>query len=880
MKKETGLNVLSFRLNEKTLEEMTIYGFKVSECFKDMLIDVQLQQGTPRNKLKWASGRTILKVAATLYPNQVIHFHGGLNVIEANQDFWFYTLNPMNPEDLYELEAHVTEWLAKEQGLSPLALDFAPFEEWGTFEPINLVQLKDRTQFKNGYSVIEKTFLSYLLNKNIPFLDGAPQLSFHHMISESGSSVMSLPYFPEKGTPYSYALDATLTTIPNTEILLLEFKTYTKVWITEKPNNAFNQYFKESKTTNAYFYTPLTSAAIPSETTPKSFNQISLRKKKMKSIEKEKSIEEVIPYKTSDQYFCEQLGIDVNQFLEKELLEFNSNEMQLLITLPNEARDHFQKISTKKKATKPTQYGLGLPEKEIIFEFISQSLQPLGLRMSDPLLNIGGNGIKTDTKFNRIDIFNTYGLEDFLLTPQEEEEKAMAKEIILPKEPFNHAKKSSLTIGLFVSNPWLQKGLIGFTRALLGASVIVDSKKHHYQREDGFSLHFNLFKEPIAKETTKTATEMETEAMVQHLIKNHPFDSCFIEIGNFIGKEGDPKFFLRTLFAEMGIPTQFIFEPTLLESRELKMDVINRTLSASKDLLAKSFFVEKVLEKELVNSPFTTLIGLSKINLDNGFQIPCLTKVEGSTLSYKVYPYTSWIEGEKIYETLGRDYVLNLESCWGKPKKLNQEEMEKQRLILNREKTDWLRIAFIEFKDIQNSMAVFWDSRIEDQLARFDISKLNNWIEAELGLDLTQTTIIHWSPSVKSPSYLTYKKAKEDGTYPFGKLKGIYQSNEEKALFYLIGDRPMSGAGLNVMDTKWARPSAFIIVQGMHQIYIPSKHQEKEQIEIAKFVQKMRKMVITQDIEASIPFPLYIIRHLDELLEALFSYHQKQQTSK
>lgn len=134
--------------------------------------------------------------------------------------------------------------------------------------------MKDKTLFKNGYSVIEKTFLSYLLDRNIPFLDGAPQLSFHRMISESGSSVMSLPYFPKKGTPYSYALDATLTTIPNTEILLLEFKTYIKVWIVEKPNNAFNLYFKESKTTNAYFYTPLTSAAIPSETTPKSFNQL------------------------------------------------------------------------------------------------------------------------------------------------------------------------------------------------------------------------------------------------------------------------------------------------------------------------------------------------------------------------------------------------------------------------------------------------------------------------------------------------------------------------------------------------------------------------------------------------------------------------------
>ena len=868
MKKEVGLNILSFRLNEKILEEITIYGFKVNECFKDMLIDVQLQQGTPRNKLKWASGRTILKVAATLYPNQVIHFHGGLNVIEANQDFWFYTLNPMNPEDLYELEAHVTEWLAREQGLSLLELNLSSFEEWGVFEPVNLIQLKDKTLFKNGYSVIEKTFLSYLLDRNIPFLDGAPQLSFHRMISESGSSVMSLPYFPKKGTPYSYTLDATLTTIPNTEILLLEFKTYIKVWIAEKPNNAFNQYFKESKTTNAYFYTPLTSAAIPSETTPKSFNQISLRKKK------EKSIEEVIPYKTSDQYFCEQLGININQFLEKELLEFNLNEMQLLITLPNDTRDHFQKISTKKKATKPTQYGLGLPEKEIIFEFISQSLKPLGLYMSDPLSNVGGNVIKTDKGFNRIEIFNTYGLKDFLFTTQEEEEEKMGKTITLPKNPFNHAKKSSLTIGLFVSNLWLQKGLIGFTRALLGASTVIDAKNHYYQREDGFSLRFILFKESISKEIVRTETEMEIETIIHKLIKTHPFDSCFIEIGDFKGKKGDPKFFLRTLFAEMGIPTQFIFESTLLKSHKLKLDVINRTLSASKDLLAKSFFVEKILEKELINSPFTTLIGLSKINLDNGFRIPCLTKVEDSTVSYKIYPYTSWIEGEKIYEQLGRDYVLNLESCWGNQKRINQEELEKHHLIINREKTDWLKIALNELKDTQSSMAIFWDNRIEDQLSKFDVSQLNNWIETELKLDLTQTTVIHWSSSAKSPSYLTYKKQKENEICSFGKLKGIYQSNEEKALFYLIGDRPNSGSGLHIMDTKWENPSAFIIVQGMHQIYILSKRTEKEQIEIAKFVQKMRKMIITQDIEASIPFPIYIIRHLNELLDTLFIYHK------
>ena len=311
-----------------------------------------------------------------------------------------------------------------------------------------------------------------------------------------------------------------------------------------------------------------------------------------------------------------------------------------------------------------------------------------------------------------------------------------------------------------------------------------------------------------------------------------------------------------------------------MKSHKLKLDVINRTLSASKDLLAKSFFVEKILEKELINSPFTTLIGLSKINLDNGFQIPCLTKVEDSTVSYKIYPYTSWIEGEKIYEQLGRDYVLNLESCWGNQKRINQEELEKHRLIINREKTDWLKIALNELKDTQSSMAIFWDNRIEDQLSKFDVSQLNNWIEAELKLDLTQTTVIHWSSSAKSPSYLTYKKQKENEICSFGKLKGIYQSNEEKALFYLIGDRPNSGSGLHIMDTKWENPSAFIIVQGMHQIYILSKRTEKEQIEIAKFVQKMRKMIITQDIEASIPFPIYIIRHLNELLDTLFIYHK------
>ena len=79
------------------------------------------------------------------------------------------------------------------------------------------------------------------------------------------------------------------------------------------------------------------------------------------------------------------------------------------------------------------------------------------------------------------------------------------------------------------------------------------------------------------------------------------------------------------------------------------------------------------------------------------------------------------------------------------------------------------------------------------------------------------------------------------------------------------------GSRIVLQSTKWNDPSKIGFVMGLHQVYVYSKDSDIIPLEEVKFMHKMRKMILTQDIEASVPYPIYILRQLNELMDAFFS---------
>ena len=865
--KTQGLHTLSFALQPEKLENLMLYGFKLSPAFKEFLIQVELKLGKNSFDLKRLAGRTAFKLAATLHPDEVVHFHGSLLVAEANQDMWFYTLNPLDVEEMFRLEAHINEWLAKEAQTTVFRFDNLPMAEWGAFEAIALTDLLDTTRYKNGHSVLEKYFLSQLVNKTCPFLEDAPALMFHRVVSEAYSTVMSQPYFPKDRGPYSYVLTADVVQLPNTTQFLLEFKLSVRIWVMEKPSRAFHSYFKERRTTNAYFYTPDSDQAEGNAY--RVFNQIGLRKRK--------DVDgEIVAVQSADRYFCEQMNVQLNEFLDRELTDFSFDDKQLLITVPNSARDQVQLVGAKNKEYKPTAYGVCIPERICFFNFIEGELALLGLVPQKGLQQIGGRITKTDAAHPRIPLYQTYGLTDFLLTEAEcaEFNKTEAEKTTLTKEPFVYPGQSSVKIGVFAEDAWIINGHLGFTRALLGASQLVsiseDGHHHHYQTPEGFHLHFYLIQDPIAKELKTSKQARQLKEKVKHWVETCELDGALIEIGRKFGtSKHDPKNFLRVAFAELGIPVQFIHpSQTSLSSVKLKSDVENRTRAASKDLLAKLYFTEAPLRTCLDKQSNPLLIGISKIILDNGFHLPCLSKIEAGEVSLKLYPYDTWMDVKTVYQSLGKDYVSHVETAWQRPKAKDQATREAWLAQQMRRNTEWLTSSLAEFHPNRcpQRVMLFWDSRIEGQLLNFNLTSLDDWFTDLLGFELTNGSLLRWVDAVKSPDYLTLDK-----TGKAGKLKGIYQSDYIEQLFYTIGDRPLMGSRIVLQSTKWNDPSKIGFVMGLHQVYVYSKDSDIIPLEEVKFMHKMRKMILTQDIEASVPYPIYILRQLNELMDAFFS---------
>lgn len=854
MRKE-GLMIASYSLKPEVLEPIKIWGFKLNESFMDLLLSIQMVETPNRKYPGYLAGRTALKAVVSYHSKDVIQFHANLEVIKRNQGYWFYTDQPIK---LGMATAYINDWLRKE--CQKKQLSFAPmkWQDFGQFEELTLCDFLDNERFKNGDGVLARYFLLQLTKQPLPFVEET-MIKFYPVISEGQPFIMTTPYFFKKRGPLSFAIRANIQEVPNQTERFLEFNTQVKLWVQENPIAKKGKYFTYKTSTHAYLHNP----EITGETEIV-FNQMPLRSKK----------DDIFLVNQADQYYCQQNDLEIVQLLDKERHDFDSKTCQVLLTVPTDARGDSQTLEGRKKGVSHSAYGVGLPEVECLMQEISKQLDQLGLASLPPMLNESKQISQVMDEELKETCFPQYGMDDLVVTDQaykeaidrkefKSNEVKLTKKTNIPKKPYLHRSKSELVIGYATTSKLMEATLKGHVRLLLRAQMEVDEDT--YMNEDQLKIRFVNLPMALSEAFSNKPLSSEFRRRSQ-LVKqvSQGLDGAFLEIEPMKNQNKDSKHFLRTEFSKYGVPLQFIHPTTYTSLVRSKMDLVNRGKACARDLLSKMGCIESELLNALKENEEKTIISVSRINV-LGVKLPCVTKVTTEDSWIKVYPEENWTRIEDIPKQFSDNYIDNNESLWG-------SKSEDYLMTIQR----WLKQALIEFEKAKN-LLIYWDEAVETVLPVFELSEFDQFIKKFLPFELNQGHLIRWKSAIHAPDYIN-RKCKGQ-VIETGKYSGIYPHPMSARCYYLIGDRPENAQGKKDL-TKLQSPGKVLSVPGMHQCYFYPDIVSKEAVDLLQLTQYLRRMVVTQNITASVPYPLYLVRHLNEQIESFAIRYVKDEEDK
>lgn len=847
------IELMAFTFDKETLSDKKVFGFKINETFKNILGEIHQAAG------RRYAGRKIFQIANALQQTEVVHCHGDLYTISKNNDIWFYSDNEFNPQLLFTF---ITKWMKEE--LNKYELEFEidnSIEFFGEFIEMSWAELLDKTKYLNGKKTLEKLSLSLLEDKVFDFLDGdASTLTLHRVIHDSESMLMSQPLFPKRSSAYSYTLKTQIEEVKKDELYQISFLPSVRLWIQESPL-ARSNYFKTGESTNAYITTPGLLKASKKVV----FNQISLRK----------NSSGIYSPKIAHESFLKTTGTDIQDLLKKELM-FDPQEINLMVTLPNDCRGDIQKVSKKKLSS--TAYGIGLPEREKIFYFVKEELIKHGFGEIPPFEpeSKGLSFVKT-TSFDKISTFEEYGVLDYVDTEGIKQEldakieawikdgmkkkKPTGGNVELNEEPFvSFEGKETFKIAVFSPNAIMQRILIATTRMLVHAKEQV--RDFTYRNENGLTIEFLVFEENITNEITKTSEVNERMRLIKSIIGVQPIDGAFIEIGDLKGSKGDPKKHLRTMFSSFGIKTQFI-HPAIRESEkvsllDVKGEITNRSMASSHDLLSKLGFVDIKTKRYFEENNSYTAV--SRIRFFNQLFVPVIIKNCVNGAKIKIYPESEWMNFADLEARINKRYIQQNEEDWSKV-----AYFERSILHLN-----WLNKELAQIKQEDDKTRVIWDVRLDSLFVHRD-DDFKDFIDNRLnGLDLT---FIRYEYTKKYMGYLM-----RNGKGKLGKYKGIFKPDFCDNKWFLIGSR-VNTAQAPVAATKWGNPTKQLIAPSLCEASIYSEKEVNHFNEILD-LQYLRKANITFDVESAYPYPLSLTRYVEELVDAFYACHSIQAQEK
>lgn len=816
------LELMAGLITKSGIEAHTVYGFQISSALKELLLEIM-----DRNDKRF-KGRMIFEIGNALQQEEIIHCNGSISTILTNQDIWFYANESFEPQMLFSF---LNQWLKEETEKVGIAHSEIPtVDKWGEFICISWADLLDSNLFKNGLKTLEKLILSKVEDIEFDFIPALPKLKFHRVINEGESVVISSPVFPEKGTAFSYVLKVKIRKLEGSNDFIFTYGTSARLWI-EEPVASKNKYLRRRETTNAYLY----STGILGQAKKVIYNQLSLRKKDGK----------LIFHRLAHEEFVRKTGINVEGMLEKELEKLKVGESQLLVTLPNRYRGEGQEVSRFKRAASSA-YGVGIAEKENIHHFMQKQLSSIGLEQLKKLEHISSKdlGIKKEVKLPKLEMMRDYGVECYKSTEGMPAKTAVITEdsnIEINPMPFiRFDGEKSFRIAIFTANEVISDVLIGVTRMRLYADEKTGDLS--FKNTNGVELKFDVFDENIASEILNLRDVQERASRIKEVLGGNKYDGAYIEVGDFNGSDTDPKHYLRAIFSEMNIKTQFI-HPASIKNQE----IFNRANAASCDLLSKIGFNESELVKYVKDK--AGYISVTVIEYQ-GLKVPLLMKVNNEGVFYKKYEQTEWLSLDDLEQTLTQKYIMDNEGRW--------EKRTPQMLQLHLE---WISKNLTKECRNKTGMLVIWDVRVNTLIPKY--SEFRELLEDNIKDVLDNHYVVSYQYGVPFLDYLAWKMNGE-----IGKIKGIFKSDIEDNKWYLLGSRPKK-ATTGKDAVKAACSGKTIGYPTLCEVSVYSNLDESQFENVISEVQFLRLGNINYDKEAAYPYPLSKVVHIDEILEGM-----------
>lgn len=310
----------------------------------------------------------------------------------------------------------------------------------------------------------------------------------------------------------------------------------------------------------------------------------------------------------------------------------------------------------------------------------------------------------------------------------------------------------------------------------------------------------------------------------------------------------DPKKAIRNSFANTNRLTQFIHP-----KRTDKGSYGNRLLSSFSDLMTDAQFLPQRAEAIHLNRP---LVSFAIISRGRNNHFPVLMKFIEGKLSCKLYQQDEWLSLPEallhMNQLTAKDFLH-----------VNTKDKTKRQRLRQSVKQFFLKGMREMLSDTDENIIVLVDANVRVWWSTFTN---NNLVLNELPFAMSDETekervrVVRVNMTDEVPAYRINRGGNVGYNFASGLFKGVV------GLYYSISGKPSSLRRVAAGASKYKAPHIYIAQQQIVEFIPLGCSSEEERDEIAKYVHKLRRLIIAYDQMTQAPYPLHLIGSFEKYL--------------
>lgn len=826
------LELAAYLLDAEQLKGRTLYGFKISEKFRYLLLSLV---GSLDKKTQY-KGRSFLKITSVIYPDQLLHMHGNLATIQANNNIWFYSNAPF---DFSELKDKIDAYIYEEfYQFKELLDEIVDEDNWGQFVEIDLADLLNYDLYQTGFRILEKYFLRHFTKKT--FNLNGDCLEFQPVVAEGTNYVISNPLFHTAKTkkkdeetgelivtkekdvaPFSYAINCRIEKRAGIEGFWVYFTVNTKAWVQSNVLKHAGKFLCSGMYTSVF----LRPKAITGKKLSDGYIQIKL-KREIGSEENGVKLK----IEPSDAYCLKHYELDLESLLNQEMMKDYSENPTTLTTV--------------------NRYALG-------------SSQPL--EDGSSVLAVARGVAPEDRRWfvNMIhEVFSeNYQLSTLKTFMQDYDTSLVPSKMLDTRTIITPHPKQVVKLGVFVSDAVKEAILEHWSKILTPLE-----KEGVFKTEDNTQLEL-IFGNPHLGEWgligTKETFFKEKEREILEFLHSHQVSGCLIETERErIGVSGllDSKPFLRDFFAKLNIATQFIYpkiEPgdeKIYFTQNKKEKIEHSVKSALFDLLSDTGFEDERARFLYEVCPLKTFLAIGKLNFENG-STPILVKTKGFEVEYLVYPDTEWKSSNQLYQHVSTQLMRDCHNHF------KNTALDTRKDMMSR----WLTEATSQLTD-EKPLCVLWDRRVETLIPYPLNNDRDEWLKQFFHSDFKEDAFVRWTSTSYAPLAVQTGMYKEEN-----RVRHLvqYYSSPELPQQYFCYVKRNKNLRFKLDQTKKESPIDLAAMSGMAQLEIVQESgNETDHKALLTLLFGLRRASLSTEDAIAYPKPMRPIVKMQKLIDA------------